>query len=139
MRVQWPRPIAAVLLIALLLFAPRAMAAEDVPWTEADVMAIAQTLAGECYEDKPHDKRLVAEVIVNRVSAGAFRDTVIAVVRQPHQFSGYWSSGREISESDITIATETLRDWYENDCAALSEWLYFAAGENRENCFRKHY
>jgi hypothetical protein len=29
------------------------------PWTAEDVEAIARVLSGECYEDKPHDKRLV--------------------------------------------------------------------------------
>ena len=97
------------------------------------------TLAGECYEDKTQDKRLVAEVIVNRVSAGHFGDTVIDVVTSPYQFVGYWNPSREISESDMQIATETLRDWYANDCNALSEWLYFTAGDNRENNFRTEY
>lgn len=109
------------------------------PWTEEEVLAIAKTLAGECYEDKTQDKRLVAEVIVNRVSAGHFGDTVIDVVTSPYQFVGYWNPSREISESDMQIATETLRDWYANDCAALSEWLYFTAGDNRENNFRTEY
>jgi len=102
-------------------------------------MAIARTLSGECYEDKPHDKRLVAEVIVNRVSAGRFGDTVIEVITSPHQFVGYWNPSREISENDIEIATQTLRDWYAKDCAALSEWLFFTAGDNRENDFRKEF
>ena len=109
------------------------------PWTEEEVLAIAKTLAGECYEDKTQDKRMVAEVIVNRVSAGRFGDTVIEVVTSPYQFVGYWNPSREISENDILIATETLRDWYANDCAALSEWLYFTAGDNRENDFRTEY
>lgn len=110
-----------------------------VSWTQDDVLAIARTLSGECYEDKPHDKRLVAEVIVNRVSAGDFGGTVIEVVTSPHQFSGYWNPSREISENDIEIATETLRDWYAGGCAALSEWLFFTAGSNRENNFRKEF
>ena len=112
---------------------------ETAPWTEEDVLAIARTLSGECYEDKTQDKRLVAEVIVNRVSAGHFGDTVIDVVTSPYQFVGYWNPSREISENDMQIATETLRDWYANDCNALSEWLYFTAGDNRENNFRTEY
>ena len=53
------------------------------------------TLAGECYEDKEQDKRLVCEVILNRVSAGNFGGD-----------TGY---------------------------------LFFEAGENRENIFRCEY
>lgn len=29
---------------------------ETAPWTEEDVLAIARTLSGECYEDKTQDK-----------------------------------------------------------------------------------
>ena len=49
--------------------APEPTATPD-PWTADDIEAIARTLSGECYEDKPGDKRLVAEVILNRVSDG---------------------------------------------------------------------
>ena len=82
---------------------------ETAPWTEEDVLAIARTLSGECYEDKTQDKRLVAEVIVNRVSAGHFGDTVIDVVTSPYQFVGYWNPSREISRSQPKrSATGTL-------------------------------
>lgn len=109
------------------------------PWTAEEVEAIARTLSGECYEDKPHDKRLVAEVILNRVSNERWGDTVIEVVTQKSQFHGYLNPSRDITENDREIATQALRDWYANDCAALSEYLFFEAGPNRENQFRENY
>lgn len=109
------------------------------PWTDEKVYAMALTLAGECYEDKPQDKRLVCEVILNRVSTKGFPDTVIGVVSQPNQFNGYWKQSRDISEDDIEIATQALRDWYDNNCQPLSSYLYFSAGENRENEFREEF
>lgn len=112
---------------------------EPDPWTDEDVEAIARTLSGECYEDKPHDKRLVAEVILNRVSNERWGDTVIEVVTQKSQFHGYWNPSRDISDNDREIAAQALRDWYANDCAALSEYLFFEAGPNRENVFRENY
>ena len=112
---------------------------EELPWTEDEVNAIAITLAGECYDDKPHDKRLVCEVILNRVSSADFPNTVIDVVSAPHQFTGYWNQSREVSSDDIEIATQALRDWYNNGCKPLSEYLFFSAGENRENEFRKEF
>lgn len=108
------------------------------PYTDEEVQAIARTIAGECYEDKTEDKRKVAEVIVNRVSAG-FGDTVMEVVSTPYQFNGYYSQSREISENDFAVAKEVLTRWYENGCEPLSEYLYFTAGDNRENEFRKEY
>jgi len=107
--------------------------------TDEEVEVIVRTLAGECYDDKMADKRKVAEVIVNRVSDGGFGENVIDVVTAKGQFSGYWNQSRPVSESDIQIAEETLTDWYANDCKALSEYLFFSSGPNRENVFRSEY
>ncbi len=112
---------------------------EEKPFLDEEVEAIARTLAGECYDDKMADKRKVAEVIVNRVSDGRFGESVIEVVSAKGQFNGYWKQSRPVSDSDIRIAKETLREWYENDCKKLSEYLFFSAGPNRENVFRTQY
>lgn len=110
-----------------------------VPWSEEDTMALARTISGESYEDKPHDKRKVAEVVLNRLSDGRWGCTVLEVVTAKSQFRGYWKPGREISENDMDVAVQALRDWYANGCESLSEYLYFSRGRNRENMFRKTY
>ena len=107
-------------------------------YSDEELDAIARTLAGECYDDKLEDKRKVAEVVVNRVSSDAFGYSIVDVVSAPGQFSGYWTN-RPTSESDIQIAEEILTDWYENKCEALSEYLFFCSGPNRENIFRAVY
>lgn len=112
---------------------------ETEPFTDEEVEAIAKTLAGECYDDKLNDKRLVVEVILNRVSDGRFGESVIEVVSAEGQFIGYWKQSRPVSDSDIKIAKETLREWYENGCKKLSEYLFFCTGPNRENVFRTQY
>lgn len=112
---------------------------EEKPFSDEEVEAIVRTLAGECYDDKMADKRKVVEVIVNRVSDGGFGENVIDVVTAKGQFAGYWRQSRPVSESDIQIAEETLTDWYANDCKALSEYLFFSSGPNRENVFRSEY
>lgn len=105
-------------------------------WSEEDLQAMALTLAGECYDDKGEDKRKVCEVILNRVSDGRFGGTtVIEVVSAENQFNGYWHQSRPVSENDLAIAEQTLKDWYNNGCEPLSEYLYFSAGDNRENSF----
>lgn len=109
------------------------------PWAEEEVEAIARTLSGECYEDKPHDKRLVAEVILNRTSDGRWGNTVTEVVTAKSQFHGYWKPSRDISDNDREIATTALCDWYANDRQSLSDYLFFEAGPNRENIFRQTY
>lgn len=109
------------------------------PYSDEEVTAIATTLAGECYDDKLEDKRSVSEVICNRVSDGNFGENVTAVVSAQGQFAGYWKQSRPISKSDIQIAKETLREWYDNNCEKMSEYLFFCSGPNRENTFRTHY
>lgn len=88
------------------------------PWTDEELSLMARTLSGECYEDKELDKRRVCEVIT-----------------APNQFQGYWRPSRPVSENDLAVAEQTLEDWYENGCKALSPYLYFSAGGNRENTF----
>lgn len=109
------------------------------PWSEEDVEAMVLTLAGECYDDKPDDKRLVCEVILNRVSSDGFDDTIYGVLTAPNQFDGYWSQSRAVSENDYDIVMQALKDWYGGDCQPLSQWLFFEAGNNRENEFREEF
>lgn len=108
-------------------------------WTNEELDAMARTLAGECYEDKESDKRLVCEVILNRVSADGFGDTIEEVLTASGQFDGYCLQARPVTENDYAVAVSTLNDWQENDRQALSDYLYFSAGRNRENTFRKNY
>jgi hypothetical protein len=108
-------------------------------YTAEDVGLIAQTIAGECYNDKPEDKRKVAEVIVNRLSDGRFGKTIKEIVSSARQFHGYWKQSRKVNEADMQIAELVLSNWYANDCKALSEYLYFSSGGNRENVFRAEY
>ena len=110
-----------------------------VRYTDEDVEAMALTLAGECYDDKTQDKRLVCEVILNRVSSGNFGDTPYEVCSAPYQFNGYESQSRSVTENDYEIVYQALTDWHDNEYQALSNLLYFSAGDNRENVFREEY
>ena len=105
------------------------------PWTDDEVQAIAQTLAGECYSDMEYDKRLVCEVILNRVSDERFADTIIDVLTTPYAFAGYWEQSRPVSDNDLEIAEQALRDWHANDCQPLSDIRFFNSGEGRQNHF----
>lgn len=96
-------------------------------WATEELQAMALTLAGECYDDKELDKR--------RVSSDQFDDSIIEVLTAKNQFSGYWVQSRAVTENDLAVAEQALRDWYNNGCEPLSEYLFFCAGENRENNF----
>lgn len=110
------------------------------PWTTAELDALALTLAGECYDEEIEDKRLVCEVVLNRASSGRFGgSSVLDVLAAENQFEGYWKQSRPVSQNDYEIAERALRDWYENDCKALSEYLFFCAGDNHKNEFRSEF
>lgn len=100
---------------------------------------MAKTLSGECYEDKELDKRRVCEVILNRVSAGRFGNTIYEVITAKSQFNGYWNASRPVSENDLAVAKQTLEEWFANGCKPLSKYLYFSTGNNRENTFYETY
>ena len=82
---------------------------------------------------------MVCEVILNRVSNGAFGNGILGVLTAQNAFNGYWFQPRPVSDNDYAVAEQTLRDWYKNGCKPLSEYLYFCKGENRENMFRANY
>lgn len=123
----------------ILIFTTTFTNIAEAQWTKNELQAIAQTLAGECYDDKELDKRRVCEVILNRVSSKKFANSIIEVLRTPTAFNGYWKQSRPISKNDYEVAEQTLKDWYENGCKPLSDWLYFRRGSNRENVFRSKF
>ena len=107
--------------------------------TPEEVHAMALTLAGECYENQPQDKRDVAWVICNRATDGRFGEGIIGVVSSTEhavQFAGYWVQGRSISESDIDIAEEVLAAYYAGE-EPIHDYLYFTGGTGVTNNFRK--
>lgn len=124
--------------VQVIVVQPAAVSDEP-SYTQGELDAMALTLAGECYDDKVQDKRLVCEVILNRVSNGNFGCSVIDVVSAKGQFNGYWVQAREVSDNDYAVAAAALDDWYDNNCEALSEYLFFSAGSNHENEFREDF
>lgn len=109
------------------------------PWTDDELNTLAKLLAGECYADEYEDKKLVCEVVLNRVSDGRFGDSVVEVITSEHQFVGYWHQAREITENDYDVAEEALSAWYARGCTALSDNLFFTAGSGHTNQFRKDF
>lgn len=107
-------------------------------YTPEEVHAIALTLAGECYENQPQDKRNVAWVICNRVTDGRFGKGVVGVVSSTEhaiQFAGYWVQGRSISENDLEIAEEVLAAYYAGE-EPIHDYLYFTGGTGVTNNFK---
>lgn len=71
-------------------------------------------------------KRMVADVILNRVDDPDFPDTITGVITQKNQFSSYWDGGmdrvREPSEETIRAVQMELKE------RGWPELIYFTAG-----------
>ena len=104
-------------------------------FTQADIDACALTLSGETYEWEHQDKRMVMQVIINRVEKGGWGDGIIGVLTNPGQFSGYWEQHRPVSENDIEIAIEMLTAWADG-AEPIHGYLYFSGGNGTKNVFK---
>lgn len=108
------------------------------PYTPEELHAMALTLAGECYDNQPQDKRNVAWVICNRARDGRFGEGIIGVVSSTEhaiQFAGYWVQSRPISDNDLEIAEEVLTAYYAGE-DSIHDYLYFTGGTGYTNNFR---
>ena len=103
-------------------------------YTYEEMYAVAKVLSGECYDDELDDKRNVVWVICNRVTDGRFGDGIVGVITKKHQFAGYWHQSREMSESDLEIATEVLDAYFAGEEPA-HDYLYFTGGTGKTNTF----
>lgn len=146
-----PRVLALLLVIAMivvciLLAMPvravecRLQRPEPEEWEpdEAEVLALARTLYGECRGCSGLQQRAVCWCIFNRVDDSRFPDTIIGVVSQPHQLQGY-SSSNPVWESLYDVAYSCLVDWHNGENRVLdSDYLYFH-GNGVKNIFTTQY
>lgn len=88
---------------------------EEIEMDELELLAIC--VEAEAGNQTLEGKRLVADVILNRVDDPDFPDTIKGVISQPYQFSSYWDGGMdrvtEISEETIRAVQMELekRGW----------------------------
>lgn len=122
-------------LILLLNLAPG-----EVPWEpeEADIVALAQTLYGECRGCSELQQRAVCWCIFNRVDSDTFPDTVIGVITQKSQFFGY-SPNNPVWDNLYELAKQCLIDWHNGENRVFdSDYLYFH-GNGVKNIFTTQY
>lgn len=88
---------------------------EEIEMDELELLAIC--VEAEAGNQTLEGKRLVADVILNRVDDPDFPDTIKGVISQPYQFSSYWDGGMdrvtELSEETIRAVQMELekRGW----------------------------
>ena len=91
-----------------------------------DIQLLAACVEAEAGNQSLYGKRLVADVILNRVDSDIFPDTIHGVITQPHQFSTYWNGAMERAE----ISEETYKAVYmELEQRSYPGILFFDCGD----------
>lgn len=147
-----PRILALLLVIAMIiiciLLATPVRAAEcrldgrpkPTPWEpdEADVLALARTLYGECRGCSELQQRAVCWCIFNRVDDSRFPDTVLGVITQRSQFFGY-KAKNPVWDSLYAVAYSCMVDWHNGEAGVIGPEYLFFWGDGRRNHFTTQY
>lgn len=109
---------------------------EPEPWEpdEAEVLALARTLYGECRGCSELQQRAVCWCIFNRVDDPRFPDTVVGVITQRSQFFGY-SADNPVWDSLYAVAYDCLVGWHDGAGRVLNPEFCFFTGNGRINVF----
>lgn len=90
-----------------------------------DLQLLAACVEAEAGNQDLYGKRLVADVILNRVDSDIFPDTIHGVITQPYQFSTYWNGSMDKAE----ISEETYQAVYmELEKVSYPDLLFFDCG-----------
>lgn len=112
-------------------------------FTEADVIALAQMLYGEARGCTLLNQQQCVWCVLNRVDDARFPDSIIGVLKQPHQFYGY-SDSFPVWDELYAVAEDVLTRWsMEKQGADVAReldgtYLWFT-GDGETNHFREGY
>jgi N-acetylmuramoyl-L-alanine amidase len=113
--------------------------AEEDYWGELELLAAC--VEAEAGNQGLEGKRLVADVILNRVDDPDFPDTIEGVITQPYAFTSYWNG----MVSSVSISDETFQavsmELEERSNTGLLFFTAYAYGEYGTPCFQNgdHY
>lgn len=112
-----------VLMICLLLLCPiHVRAASD-----NDIYLLGKLVEAEAGNQDETGKRLVCDVVLNRVANPRFPDTVEGVIFQKNQFSVAWTGvihGSEPTENILRIVKEELVDQVDYEALFFCNYGY---------------
>lgn len=128
------RIIAFLAALALLLAPP----AETWEPDEADVIALAQCLEGECGGCSVIQQQAVCCVVFNRVDSPDFPGTLLGVITAPKQFHGY-SPNNPVRDDLYELAYQEIVRWYNGDAGVIGPEYLFFWGDGRRNHFTTAY
>lgn len=112
-------------------------------YTDADITALAQMLYGEARGCTLLNQQQCVWCVLNRVDDARFPDSIIGVLKQPHQFYGY-SADFPVWDNLYAVALDVMQRWAAEKQGAEvarelgSEYLWFT-GDSVENHFRAVY
>lgn len=97
---------------------------EEMYYDSLELLAIC--VEAEAANQGLEGKRLVADVILNRVDSAEFPNNIVDVISQPYHFTSYWDGGMERA-----VPTEETFEAVRMELKHRSntEILYFTAGE----------
>ncbi|MDR2044880.1 MAG: cell wall hydrolase [Clostridium sp.] len=127
-----PRPIGT----------PQPTPTPQLPYTESDVIMLAQTVWGEARGCAPEEQRLVVWTILQRVDADEWGDTIEAVITARGQFAGY-DKGFPIEPEIYALCAEEAAKWANGEAPpilapyATAAPYYFFDGDGRHNWYRE--
>lgn len=84
-------PVAEGEVVKLSLVAPRKMLDDVLLVSEEEIRLIARVVLAEAEGEGEEGKRLVVDVILNRMESPYFPDTAYEVIHQPYHFSVMWN------------------------------------------------
>lgn len=113
------------------------------PWTDEEVMVLAQMLYGECRGVKSVTEQAACVwCVLNRCDASG--KSVVEVVTAPKQFQGY-NPDHPVWEKLAALAEDVLSRWYQEKDGEESvgrvlpaDYLWFS-GDGERNHFRNEY
>ena len=121
---------ATIILVCNLVMPPEPYAPD-----EAEVVALAQTLYGECRGCSELQQKAVCWCVFNRVDDSRFPDTIIGVVSAPKQLQGY-SSNNPVWDNLYDVAYSCIVDWHNGENRVLDPDMCWFSGWGRINHFR---
>lgn len=134
--------VIAMIVLCVLLATParavecRLQRPEPEEWEpdEAEVLALAQCLYGECRGCSELQQRAVCWCVFNRADDPRFPDTVLGVITQRSQFFGY-SASNPVWESLYDVAYSAMVDWHNGENRVFGSEYCFFHGDGRINHF----
>lgn len=127
--------IVAFLAALAMLLAPPPEAWEP---DEADVVALAQCLEGECGGCSVIQQQAVCCVVFNRVDSPDFPDTLLGVITAPKQFHGY-SPDNPVRDDLYELAYQEIKRWRNGEAGVIGPEYLFFWGDGRRNHFTTAY